>query len=76
MKEYRRAPTSIEVYHDNEENRIEVFPAISSQIMYSYLKDSLNINSQSSIIQSIIVGAPHPTPSTEASGMDSISIVS
>jgi hypothetical protein len=49
-------PTSIEVYHGNDDNRIEVFPSISSQIMYSYFKDSLNINSQSSIIQAIVVG--------------------
>jgi hypothetical protein len=49
-------PTSIEVYHSNKENRIEVFPSISSQIMYSYPKNSTNVNSQSSIIQAIIVG--------------------
>jgi hypothetical protein len=47
---------SIEVYHGNEKNRIEVFPSISSRIMYNYPKDSLDINSQSSIIQTIIVG--------------------
>ena len=43
-------PTFIEVYHWPGDNKIEVFPSISSQIMYSYTKDSLNINSQSAII--------------------------
>jgi hypothetical protein len=46
-------PTFIEVYHGIEDNRIEVFPSISSQIMYGYTKDNLNINSQNSIIQVI-----------------------
>jgi hypothetical protein len=47
---------SIEVYHGNEKNRIEVFPSISSRIMYNYPKGILDINSQSTIIQTIIVG--------------------
>jgi hypothetical protein len=42
--------TCIEVYHGIEDNRIEVFPSISSQIMYSYPKDSTNINNQCTII--------------------------
>ena len=48
--------TSIELYHGNEENSIEVFPSFWSQITHSYSKYSTNINSQSSIIQAIIVG--------------------
>jgi hypothetical protein len=48
--------TFIEVYHGNEENRIEVFPSICSQITRSYSKDSTNINNQSSIIEGVIVG--------------------
>jgi hypothetical protein len=45
-------PTFIEVYHGIEDNRIEVFPSISSRITHSYT----NINSQNSNIQAIIVG--------------------
>jgi hypothetical protein len=48
-------PTFIEAYHGNEENRIEVFPSISSQILHSFPTDSSIVDGQSSIIQSIIV---------------------
>jgi hypothetical protein len=50
------SPTSIEVYHGNEENSIELFPSICSQIMHSYSKYNTNINSQSSRYQTILVG--------------------
>jgi hypothetical protein len=49
-------PTFIEVYHGNEENRIELFPSISSQILHSFPTDSSIVDGQSSIIESIIVG--------------------
>ena len=48
--------TSIEVYHGNEENRIEVFPSISSQIMSYYChSDDTNVNTPCGI-QAKIVG--------------------
>jgi hypothetical protein len=56
-------PTFIEVYRGIEDNRIEVFPSISSQIRYSYLKDSTDINTQCAIIVGHKTGGASIMPS-------------
>jgi hypothetical protein len=56
-------PTFIEVYHGLEDNRIEVFPSISSQIRYSYPKDGSNINTQCAIIVGYKTGGASIMPS-------------
>jgi hypothetical protein len=56
-------PTFIEVYHGIEYNRIEVFPSLSSQIRYNYLKDSTDINTQCTIIVGHKTGGASIMPS-------------
>jgi hypothetical protein len=56
-------PSFIEVYHGIEDNRIEVFPSICSQIRYSYAKDSTNINNQCTIIVGHKMGGASIMPS-------------
>jgi hypothetical protein len=56
-------PSFIEVYHGIEDNRIEVFPSLSSQIRYNYLKDSTDINTQCTIIVGHKTGGASIMPS-------------